>query len=130
MSFLPSSPVSVFLATARAEEAKNFYADVLGLTLREDTPFAVVFDLHGAELRISKVPEFKPFPWTVLDWQVPDITDAMSDLAKKKVEFARFGGIEQDENGIWTTPDGAAKIAWFKDPDGNVLSVSERKDPC
>jgi catechol 2,3-dioxygenase-like lactoylglutathione lyase family enzyme len=127
MSVLPSAPVSVFLATTRADEAKTFYADILGLKILDDNGFALVFELHGAELRISKVPGFEPFPWTVLDWQVPDISKAITTLASRDIEFTRFGGMEQDEQGVWTTPDGSAKIAWFRDPDANVLSVSERR---
>ena len=126
MESLKTCPVSVFLATADAEKSKTFYADVLDLSLVEDSPFALVFALKETELRISKVPSFKPFPWTVLDWQVADLAAAMKMLSGRGVTFERFDGMEQDDNGVWTTPDGAAQIAWFKDPDGNVLSVSRR----
>ncbi|MCI5046032.1 MAG: VOC family protein [Aquisalinus sp.] len=126
MTGLASSPVSVFLATARADEAKAFYESVLGLPLKDDNPYALVFDLHGVELRISKVPGFTPFPWTVLDWQVEDIAASMKLLTANGIEFVCFDGIDHDADGVWTTPDGQAKIAWFKDPDENVLSVSER----
>ncbi len=103
-----------------------FYETVLGLPLKDDNPYALVFDLHGVELRISKVPGFTPFPWTVLDWQVEDIAASMKLLTANGIEFVRFDGIDHDADGVWTTPDGQAKIAWFKDPDENVLSVSER----
>ena len=123
---LDASPISVFLATAKPEESKTFYQKVMGLTLTDDNPFAVVFKLKGAELRISKVQSFTPQPWTVLDWQVEDLEKTMSELTNKDVSFERFEGMDQDENGVWATPDGV-RIAWFKDPDGNVLSVSKRK---
>ncbi|WP_306253067.1 VOC family protein [Parvularcula sp. IMCC14364] len=126
MTLLASSRVSVFLATAKADEARVFYRDTLGLTMTEDNPYGLVFDLEGAELRLSKVAGFTPFPWTVLDWHVQDIAATMKALAAKGVEFTRFDGIDHDADGIWTTPDGKARIAWFRDPDDNVLSVSQR----
>lgn len=103
-----------------------FYTDAMGLELQDDNPFALVFGLTGAELRISKVPSLTPHPWTVLDWQVDDLEKAMGLLKKRGIVFTVFDGMGQDENAIWTTPDGSAKIAWFKDPDDNVLSVSKR----
>ena len=126
MTDFSQAPTSFFLATMDGDVSKTFYAEVLGLELTEDSPFAVVFRLAGAELRISKVPAFTPFPWTVLDWQVSDIRQAMSTLKDKGVSFERFDGMEQDEEGVWAVPGGGARIAWFKDPDGNVLSVSQR----
>ncbi|RZV43669.1 MAG: VOC family protein [Acidimicrobiales bacterium] len=118
-------PVSVFLATSNEERCQEFYQNTLGLSLVDNNPYAIVFELNGVELRISKVPSFTPHPWTVLDWQVDKLATAMAALIDKGVEFERFAGMHQDDDGIWTTPDGV-KIAWFKDPDGNVLSVSKR----
>ncbi|MCR9268678.1 MAG: VOC family protein [Henriciella sp.] len=123
---LKSSKPTIFLATSDAEAARSFYEQVLGLALEVDDAFALVYQLAGAELRISKVPNHTPLPFTVLDWQVPDIDAAHQTLANKGVEFSIFEGMGQDEKGIWTSPDGGARILWFKDPDGNVLSVSER----
>ena len=123
---LSSAPVTFFLATKQAEEAKFFYENILGLALLEDSQYALVFEMLGAELRISKVPGFEPFPWTVLDWQVGDLDATMKELAEKGIEFTRFDGMDQDENGVWTVPGGETRIAWFKDPDANVLSVSHR----
>ncbi|MEO1015627.1 MAG: VOC family protein [Pseudomonadota bacterium] len=123
---LRTSGVSVFLATANPAEATRFYRDVLGLEFVEDSPFAVVFKLAGAELRLSKVPSFQPFPWTVVDWRVDDIDAALAGLAAAGVDLERFDGMDQDERGVWTVPGGGAQIAWFMDPDGNVLSVSQR----
>ncbi|MEO0450666.1 MAG: VOC family protein [Pseudomonadota bacterium] len=123
---LTISKATVFLATSNAEAARLFYEQTLGLALEADDPFALVYQLAGAELRISKVPNHTPLPFTVLDWQVDSIDDAHRALAGKGVEFSIFEGMGQDEKGIWASPDGRARILWFKDPDGNVLSVSER----
>lgn len=123
---LNSAKPTVFLATANADAARAFYEGALGLTLEVDDPYALVYQLAGTELRLSKVPNHTPLPFTVLDWQVASISDAHAALAAKDVEFTIYEGMGQDENGIWTSPDGGARILWFKDPDGNVLSVSER----
>ncbi|MEM7638156.1 MAG: VOC family protein [Pseudomonadota bacterium] len=123
---LNSAKPTVFLATANADAARAFYEGALGLALEADDPYALVYQLAGAELRLSKVPNHTPLPFTVLDWQVASISDAHVALAAKDVEFTFYDGMGQDENGIWTSPDGGARILWFKDPDGNVLSVSER----
>lgn len=123
---LNSAKPTVFLATANVEAARAFYEGTLGLSLEVDDPYALVYQLAGTELRLSKVPNHTPLPFTVLDWQVPSVTDAHSALAANGVEFTIFDGMGQDEKGIWTSPDGGARILWFKDPDGNVLSVSER----
>ena len=94
--------------------------------LDADDPYALVYQIAGMELRLSKVPNHTPLPFTVLDWQVTSISDAHATLSGQGVEFTIYDGMGQDENGIWTSPDGGARILWFKDPDGNVLSVSER----
>ncbi|MEM9939436.1 MAG: VOC family protein [Pseudomonadota bacterium] len=123
---LKTAKPTVFLATADADAARSFYEDVLGLHLESDDPFALVYQLAGAELRLSKVPAFTPLPFTVLDWQVADIDAAHATLSGRGVSFLVFEGMGQDDKHIWTSPDGGAKILWFKDPDGNTLSVSER----
>ena len=123
---LKTASTTVFLATSKPDLARKFYEGALGLTLASDEPYALVYQLSGTELRLSKVPNYTPQPFTVLDWQVPSITDAHSELAAKGIEFTIFEGMGQDETGIWTSPDGGARILWFADPDGNVLSVSER----
>lgn len=126
MSDLQRAPTSFFLATTDGDRAKAFYTAVIGLECTDDSPFAVVFRLADAELRVSKVPAFTPHPFTVLDWQVPDLEAAMAALADNGVTFKRFDGMDQDEAGVWMVPGGATRIAWFADPDGNVLSVSQR----
>ena len=124
MSVLTSCNIIAFVATTDPVRAKEFYARVLGLRLVDDQPGAIVFDAHGTMLRIAKVQSLVPAPHTVLGWRVLNIAATVDGLAGAGVTFERFPGLDQDERGIWTSPDGA-KIAWFKDPNGNVLSVSE-----
>jgi catechol 2,3-dioxygenase-like lactoylglutathione lyase family enzyme len=121
---LASSKVVSFVATADAARAKAFYRDVLGLRMISEDGFAVVFDAHGTMLRVVTVRDVVLAPYTVLGWEVDDITVTVRDLAAGGVQFERYDGLKQDELGIWSAP-GGAKVAWFKDPDGNVLSVSQ-----
>lgn len=121
---LKTSSVIAFVATANPGEALRFYRDVLGLALAQDSPAAIVFDSKGVMLRISKAPGHVPAPHTILGWRVDDIPAAIHTLTARGVVFERFHGLVQDEIGVWTSPDGA-KVAWFKDPDGNVLSLTE-----
>jgi catechol 2,3-dioxygenase-like lactoylglutathione lyase family enzyme len=118
-----------FLLTKSPEDATAFYRDTLGFTFVRDDGFALVFDLHGTMLRVGKVKEFTPAQHTVLGWEVDDIGQGVSELAAKGVVFERYPGMPLDEQGICTFP-GGDKVAWFKDPDGNVLSLSQhqRKD--
>ena len=113
-----------FVATADSERALRFYRDLLGLRLVDDEPYALVFDLAGVPLRIQKVPQHKPLPYTALGWQVSEIELVVAALSAKGVRFERFDGMEQDPAGIWCSPSGA-QVAWFKDPDGNLLSLTE-----
>ena len=112
-----------FLATADAQSACAFYRDTLGLELLEDSPFALVFDAGGCLLRIQKVEEVVVAPYTALGWSVDDIEARVDELVGMGVEFQRYPGMEQDERGIWNAP-GAARVAWFRDPDGNTLSLT------
>jgi len=121
---LGSTNIVAFVPTRDAEQARAFYVDVLGLRFIKDDGFALVLDANGIMVRVAKAPEFKPAQFTILGWQVSGIEKMATDLAKKGVHFERFGFFKQDELGIWTAPTGD-KVAWFKDPDGNILSVSE-----
>jgi catechol 2,3-dioxygenase-like lactoylglutathione lyase family enzyme len=121
---LADNEVIALVATAQPERARQFYADVLGLHLAADEPPALVFDAHGTMLRIAKVGQLAPARYTVLGWKVGDIRAAVRALASKGVVFERYAGFAQDELGIWTSPDGNA-VAWFKDPDGNTLSLTQ-----
>lgn len=120
---LHTAAVIAFIATSDAERAKAFYRDTLGLSLVSDEPYALVFDLNGTMLRIQKAASHKPYPYTSLGWNVPDIAAAVDGLAARGVRFERFPGFEQDDRGIWQVPDGT-RVAWFKDPDGNLLSLT------
>jgi catechol 2,3-dioxygenase-like lactoylglutathione lyase family enzyme len=120
------SKIVAFVATQNAKKAQAFYADKLGLEFVSDDGFALVFNIKGTMLRIARVQDFTPAPFTVLGWQVEAIEQTVADLNAKGVVFERFPGMSQDHLGIWAAP-GGAKIAWFKDPDGNVLSVSQHE---
>lgn len=114
-----------FVATSDAGLARKFYGDTLGLPLvSEQLPFALVFDAHGTMLRVTIVKQVIPAGYTVLGWQVPDIMVAAKTLQEAGVRFERYQGMEQDDLGIWSSP-GGGKVAWFKDPDGNTLSISQ-----
>ena len=116
-----------FVPTRDSQKARRFYEQTLGLKFVSEDPFAVVFDAHGVILRVvnvSTVADFKPHPFTVLGWRVASTDQAVRALGEKGVPFERFPGMKQDDLGIWRSP-GGAKVAWFKDPDGNVLSITE-----
>jgi catechol 2,3-dioxygenase-like lactoylglutathione lyase family enzyme len=121
---LADAKVGTFVATANAERARQFYESTLGLRLVADEFFALVFDVNGTMLRIQKVEKVTPAPYTVLGWRVKDIVATAGSLAERGVKFERYNGMPQDEQGIWQSPSGA-KIAWFKDPDGNTLSLAQ-----
>ena len=114
-----------FVTVVDVDKARKFYRDTLGLTLvSEDLPFALVFDANGIMLRASIANQHAALPGTVLGWGVPDIQAAVSDLVSAGVRFERYSFLKQDEQGIWTSPS-MAKVAWFKDPDENLLSLTE-----
>ena len=114
-----------FATIVDVPRAIAFYRDTLGLRLvAEEPPFALVFDANGIMLRLGMAKERPPAHGTVLGWQVPEITAAVTNLLQAGVVFERFEGLNQNDLGIWHSPNGA-KVAWFKDPDGNLLSLSE-----
>lgn len=121
---MPLDQVVTFLLTKNPEASIRFYRDVLGFHFVRDDGFALIFDLRRTMLRISKVPEFTPAQNTVLGWEVASIEATVHELAKKGVAFERYPSMGQDGDGIATFPTGD-KVAWFKDPDGNVLSLSQ-----
>jgi catechol 2,3-dioxygenase-like lactoylglutathione lyase family enzyme len=121
---LGSTNIIAFVPIKDSEKARTFYEGVLGLRFVKDDGFALVLDANGIMIRAAKMKEFTPAPFSVLGWQVTDIENMVRALAKKGVHFEIFGFFKQDELGIWTAPTGD-KVAWFKDPDGNMLSVSE-----
>ena len=122
---LAQESVIAFVPICDPDRAKKFYRDTLGLPLVcEELPFALVFDLNGIMLRVTIVEKLNPAPFTILGWQVANIAVAVKALRMAGVKFQHFPGMPQDELGIWTSPSGA-KVAWFKDPDGNTLSLSQ-----
>lgn len=116
--------VVTFLSTSKADEAIAFFRDKLGFRFVVDDGFALVFDLGSATLRINKAQEHTPVIRTELGWEVDAIESAVDDLKARGVVFSKFPGVEQDARGIATFPNGS-KVAWFTDPDGNILSLSQ-----
>ena len=122
---LGSHKIMAFAPTLDANKARSFYEGVLGLRVLSQDNFALVLDANGIMLRVTSVPPgFKPQQFTILGWQVPDIAKAVSELRQKGVQFESYALPRQDAQGIWTAPSGA-KVAWFKDPDGNILSLTQ-----
>lgn len=115
-----------FVMTTDDAAARRFYGDILGFRLIGDDDFALVFDANGTMLRVGKAQQFTPAQGTVLGWQVDDIHAAVRELTARGVHFEQFGlpFLQQDESGVWTAPSGD-QVAWFKDPGGNVLSISK-----
>jgi catechol 2,3-dioxygenase-like lactoylglutathione lyase family enzyme len=121
---LSSERLVAFVSTTNADHARAFFRDKLGLHLVSEDNFALVFDSNGAPLRVSIAKEVKPAPYTVLGWNVTDIHATILELNKAGITCEIFGFFKQDELGIWIAP-GGTRVAWFKDPDGNILSVSQ-----
>ena len=125
---LGSYKIIGFLTIVDVERAKRFYSETLGLRLvSEEPPFAIVYDANGIMIRLGMGKQIPPNPGTVLGWQVTEIAPVVQDLTEAGVVFERYSFVEQDDLGIWTAPTGA-KVAWFKDPDGNVLGISEHPE--
>jgi catechol 2,3-dioxygenase-like lactoylglutathione lyase family enzyme len=123
-TMLKSRPIVAFVATTDPKRAKRFYARTLGLRLVSEDGFALAFDAGGTMLRVAVVKTLQPAGYTVLGWIVPDIAKAVRGLVKRGVVFQRYDGMPQDDLGIWSSPSGA-RVAWFADPEGNTLSLTE-----
>ena len=121
---LSDSNLAAFIATSKPDEARAFYENVLGLTLLSDEQYAIVFDANGTTLRVQKAGNFTPQQFTALGWHVDDIEATMAALRAKGVIFEEFPWMPEGSNGIMTFPEGA-RVAWFKDPDGNLLSIDQ-----
>jgi len=113
-----------FAAIRDGARGREFYEKVLGLSLISEDNFALVLDANGTMLRLQKVESFTPSPFTTLGWEVSNIAVAVSELRQRGVVFQKYPWMEQDELGVWAAPSGA-RVAWFKDPDGNTLSLTE-----
>ncbi len=125
MSVLSSSGVVTFVLTRDREASKAFYTDTLGLRFVADDPFATVLEMNGAVLRIVHIDGYQAGPHPVLGWEVADIAATIRALVARGVTMTIYEGFGQDALGVWTAPDGKAKVAWFNDPDGNVLSLAQ-----
>ena len=121
---LGSEKLVAFVATRDLGRAKDFYRDTLGLRLVSEDQFALVFDAAGTMLRVARVQKLVPAKYTVLGWQVRDIVGTAKQLQKAHITLERYPGMQQNEFGIWNSPSGA-RVAWFKDPDGNTLSITQ-----
>jgi catechol 2,3-dioxygenase-like lactoylglutathione lyase family enzyme len=121
---LSHSRLISFVSTAQPARALSFYRDVLGLAMIEESALALVFDAPGTMLRVTIVERVAPAPYTVLGWAVGDIAQTVAALRARGVTFRRFAGLSQDHQGVWRAPSGA-HVAWFADPDGNLLSLTE-----
>lgn len=120
--------VVTFLLTQNPEAAIAFYRDKLGFRFLRDDGFALVFDMNGVMLRVGKVKSFTPAQNTVLGWEARDIGSTLHELVAKGVAFEHYPNMGQNADGVCTFPNGD-QVAWFKDPDGNVLSISQHAQP-
>ena len=121
---LAAKKIKAFVPTVMPDKAKEFYKDALGLRLLSEDNYALEFNANGTSLRVSIVPEFQPQAFTVLGWNVDDISSTIKSLNEKGIICEQYDFLEQDRSGIWIAP-GGSKVAWFKDPDGNILSLTQ-----
>ena len=125
---LSTTDIVAFVPTTDSAKARAFYEGILGLRFMSDDGFALVFNGNGIMIRVVKAPQqFTPVQYTILGWNVKEIEKVAARLHERGVRFERYGFFQQDDLGIWTAPNGD-KVAWFKDPDSNTLSISEHKD--
>jgi catechol 2,3-dioxygenase-like lactoylglutathione lyase family enzyme len=121
---LASATAIAFLPSSDLDRSRRFFSDTLGLVVEDVTPFACVMHAGTTMLRVTKVDDLRVQPFTVFGWQVPDIRTAVAQLTSVGVAFVRYDGVDQDAEGVWTTPGGDL-VAWFHDPDGNTLSLTQ-----
>jgi catechol 2,3-dioxygenase-like lactoylglutathione lyase family enzyme len=121
---LESNKIIAFVCTTDSKRARAFYEEILGLRFVSDDQFALVLNGNGTMLRIAKLPELKPAQFTVLGWETGEIEKTVEELTGKGIQFEKYSFLPQDDLRIWTAPTGD-KVAWFKDPDGNILSLSQ-----
>ena len=124
MSLDQARPVA-FVSVNDREKGRAFYGGTLGLKHRSADDFGDFYEIGQGLMRMTPMPDFRPHAHPVLGWDVPDITAAARELKAKGIALTIYDGMGQDADGIWTAPDGRAKVAWFADPFGNVLSLSQ-----
>jgi catechol 2,3-dioxygenase-like lactoylglutathione lyase family enzyme len=122
MAIVGTLKVCTFVTVTDREKAKLFYGGRLGLTLRSEDDYGIVYGLNEATLRLTPLPDFTPQQNTVLGWNVADVPATVRALSAAGITFERYSFLPQDDLGIWANGD--AQVAWFKDPDGNVLSIA------
>jgi catechol 2,3-dioxygenase-like lactoylglutathione lyase family enzyme len=121
---LADSPLIAFIPVSDTSAARSFYESTLGLSVAEETPFALVVDAHGTMLRLTPVSDFQAQNFTIAGWMVDDIERTVASMHARGIVFNWYAGMEQGSSGIWVTPNGD-KVAWFRDPDGNTLSLTQ-----
>ena len=121
---LKRSEVVCFLQSEDLERSERFFQDVLSLPLVSRSPYASVFSIGGATLRVTRVDGLRPQPFSVFGWLVQDLRGALEELRERGTVVLVYEGQDQDDNSVWTTPNGDL-VAWFKDPDSNVLSLTQ-----
>jgi catechol 2,3-dioxygenase-like lactoylglutathione lyase family enzyme len=121
---LADGELVAFVSARNLEVADGFYRGVLGLRRVESSEFAMAYDVNGTQLRVTRVETLRPAPFTVLGWKVEDLTATVLELRRRGVVFERYEGLTQDEHDAWTAP-GGSRVAWFSDPDGNLLSLQQ-----
>jgi catechol 2,3-dioxygenase-like lactoylglutathione lyase family enzyme len=121
---LETSEAVAFLPSEDLERSERFFRGALNLALVSQSPFASVFQVGGSTLRVTKVDDLRPQPFTVFGWLVTDIRGVIRELRTRGTDLARYEGLDQDDDQIWTTPSGDL-VAWFQDPDGNLLSITQ-----
>jgi catechol 2,3-dioxygenase-like lactoylglutathione lyase family enzyme len=121
---LETSEAVAFLPSEDLQRSERFFRSVLDLPLVSRSPYASVFKVGGATLRVTKVDGLRPQPFTVFGWLVPDLRAAIGELRDRGTAMLRYEGLDQDDQGVWTTPNGDL-VAWFQDPDANVLSLTQ-----
>ena len=125
---LASAKLQAIICTSKIQQAEQFYGGVLGLPLQARSQGALVYDAGGTSVRVSPVPSTRPSEHTVLGFAVPDIASVIGELRERGVMFERFPGFSHDQSGVVCAPDGS-RVAWFRDPDGNLLSVVQYPEP-
>lgn len=123
---LAGATLVAFLPTDDLDRSRTFFVEVVGLRLIHDDAYACTYDVGGTRLRVNLVQPFERPPHTVLGWDVAHLVDATAALTARGVTFERYDGMTQDASGIWTAPNGDL-VAWFKDPDGNTLSLTQHR---
>ena len=127
LDVLAQAPMVAFVPVTDIATARTFYESTLGLPVVDDSPYALVVEANGTSVRITPVPELRTQPFTILGWEVADIEETVTELAERGVTFNHYDGMDQSAGGIWMSPTGD-RVAWFADPDGNTLSLTQFVD--